>query len=101
MQFKVLGPLEVVGEFGPVTVKGARRRALLGVLLFHAGRTVPMTRLIDGIWPVDPPASAVYNLRTYVHGLRRILSSAGDTAGRLTSAAAGYRLHVDHAEFDL
>jgi DNA-binding SARP family transcriptional activator len=101
MQFKVLGPLEVVGEFGPVSVKGARRRALLGVLLFHAGRTVPMARLIDGIWPVDPPASAVYNLRTYVHGLRRILSAAGDSTERLASAAAGYRLHVDQAEFDL
>ena len=36
IEFRILGPLEVHGRDGVVTVGGARQRALLAVLLLHA-----------------------------------------------------------------
>jgi DNA-binding SARP family transcriptional activator len=101
MRFHVLGPLEVVGDAGPVRVNGRRRRALLTVLLFHAGRVVGLAELVDSIWLDDPPESAVANIRTYVSDIRRLLRLAGDSAARLVSHPAGYYLEVGADELDL
>ncbi|MCC2333053.1 AfsR/SARP family transcriptional regulator [Cellulomonas wangsupingiae] len=101
MEFNVLGSLEVVGDGSPVEISGAKRRALLAVLLLHTGRTVPVPRLVEMLWPDTPPPSAVYNLRTYVHGIRRALLAAERTPDRLTRDLAGYRLAVEPGEFDV
>lgn len=101
MRFQVLGPLEVSGTTGPVHVTGRRRRALLAALLVHCGRVVTIPALIDGVWADEPPNSAVFNIRTYVYSLRRLLRQAGDQPGRLSSHPAGYRLAVQRDEFDL
>jgi DNA-binding SARP family transcriptional activator len=36
MQFRVLGPLEVVGADGLLSIRRGKRRALLALLLIHA-----------------------------------------------------------------
>lgn len=48
MEFRILGPLEVVVDEQPVEL-GRRQRALLATLLLHAGQTVSTERLIDAI----------------------------------------------------
>ena len=59
MEFRLLGPLEVVGDDGaPVAIGGRRPRALLTLLLLHPNEVVSTDRLIDGIWGERPPASA-------------------------------------------
>ena len=47
LEFRVLGPLELVGEDGPVRLGGPRQRATLAILLLHANRVVPAERLAD------------------------------------------------------
>jgi DNA-binding SARP family transcriptional activator len=42
LEFRVLGPLEVVGDGGPVRLSGPRQRATLAVLLLSANRVVPV-----------------------------------------------------------
>ena len=42
LEFRVLGPLEVVGERGPVSLGGPRQRATLAILLLGANRVVPV-----------------------------------------------------------
>ena len=101
MQFRVLGPLEIDNGSAPVTITGSKRRALLAILLLHPGRVVSIHRLVDGIWPDDPPASAIHNIRTYVHGIRRVLNECGDSADRLARSAVGYQLNVADDELDL
>jgi DNA-binding SARP family transcriptional activator len=101
MRFHVLGPLEAHGKTGPMPVKGHRRRALLAMLLLHPGRVVTLPALVDGIWADRPPDSAIANLRTYVHDLRRLLQRVGDSAARLASHPAGYHLRVGPDELDL
>ena len=51
MEFRLLGPLEVIGDDGAsVPLGGARPRALLALLLLNANDVVSTDRLIDGVW---------------------------------------------------
>ena len=48
VRFRMLGPLEVLDDDGrPLALGGAKQRALLAVLLLHAGQAVSADRLID------------------------------------------------------
>jgi DNA-binding SARP family transcriptional activator len=47
VEFRILGPLEVRQEGRPVHIRGAKERALLALLLLHAGEAVSVDRLID------------------------------------------------------
>ncbi|MCZ7436991.1 BTAD domain-containing putative transcriptional regulator [Micromonospora sp. WMMC241] len=101
MQFSVLGPLTLSADDRAVALTGTKPRLLLAVLLLSAGRTVSTARLVDALWPDAPPASAVRNLRTYVHRLRQVLDRGGDSADRLVLDGTGYHLRVDEHELDL
>ncbi|WBB76125.1 BTAD domain-containing putative transcriptional regulator [Micromonospora sp. WMMD1128] len=101
MQFSVLGPLTLSADHRVITLTGTKPRLLLAVLLLSPGRTVSTSRLVDGLWPDAPPASAVRNLRTYVHRLRQSLDRGGDSADRLVHDGPGYHLRVDEHELDL
>ncbi|MGP3948521.1 AfsR/SARP family transcriptional regulator [Streptomyces sp. 7N604] len=92
MRYSVLGYLEVNNQNGtPVAIQGKRSRALMAILVLHANRVVPLEQILDGIWPDNPPKSAVANVRTYVCQLRSLLD---DGAGKyqLESLMGGYRL---------
>ena len=59
MEFRVLGPLEVLTDEGkPVDVTGAKLRALLAMLVLHSGSVVRFDLLIDALWGDVPPQSA-------------------------------------------
>ena len=47
MDFRILGPLEVLDEDQPVLLAGGRQRALLALLLLHANEPLSTDRLID------------------------------------------------------
>jgi DNA-binding SARP family transcriptional activator len=115
MRFQVLGPLEVTTSAGPLVISAKRPRALLAILLLHANEVVSIDRIIDGLWPGEPPRSALENVRTYVSQLRWLLGradnvstdnggAASERAGskaRLESHPAGYRLLTAPEELDL
>lgn len=46
------------------------------MLVGRGGETVPVGELTEALWGGSPPPSAAENLRSYVHGLRRVLGSA-------------------------
>ncbi|WP_106401870.1 BTAD domain-containing putative transcriptional regulator [Actinocorallia populi] len=96
MLFGVLGPLAVWTDEGePVTVPGRLVRALLADLLLHEGRTVSADRLVDDLWPQDPPANPAGTLSAKASQLRKALGDA-EPGGRDLVAARppGYRLAV-------
>ncbi len=104
MDFRILGPLEVVTEGQPLALGGTRQRAVLGVLLLHANETVSIDRLIDALWGESPPSGAVQSVRVYVSRLRKALED-GDAEGGATSVlvttAGGYQLRVEDGGLDL
>ena len=95
MEFRILGELEVIGEDGPIELKAAKQRALLGILLLRANEVVSADSLIDRLWSERPPASAPKLVQVYVSQLRRAL---GD--GRIVTRAPGYVLTVEPDELD-
>ena len=50
LEFRLLGPLEVVGDDGPLPLGGLRQRAILAALLLRAGQVVPTERLVHDVW---------------------------------------------------
>ncbi|MFI7464506.1 BTAD domain-containing putative transcriptional regulator [Nonomuraea sp. NPDC049646] len=96
MRISILGPLEVEGDGGPVVVGGLRLRALLAVLALEAGRTVTAERLIDVLWPQEPPANAANALQTLVRRLRAALRP--DEA--IDSRPGGYALALPAEQVD-
>src|SRR5688500_11308978 len=73
MLFRVLGPLEVEADTGPVALTGARSRALLTALLLQPGAVVPAHRLIAALWGERLPEDASNALHQVVGRLRRQL----------------------------
>src|SRR6266550_4020231 len=96
MEFRILGPLEVVDGKGPVTVPGAKERAVLAYLLLHAGEVVRADRLIDELWGEDPPESARKSLQVRVANLRKVLG-----ADSVLTRPSGYLITVPQDGFDL
>jgi len=97
-EFRILGPVEAVYRGLSVPLGGLRVRTLLGVLLIHRGEIVPVSRLVEALWPGGPPAGATVTLRTHVSHLRRALADAN--VDLLTVRPAGYRLLLDCDRLD-
>src|SRR6476620_10045394 len=96
IDYRVLGPLEVLGGDGPLPLGGAKQRALLALLLLNANRVVSRDRLIDALWGDEPPETAATTVQVYVSRLRKLLPS-----GALLTRASGYVLEVEPDELDL
>ena len=96
MEFRVLGPLEVVEEGQPVALGGARQRALLAILLTRANEVVSTDRLIDELWGEQPPKAAGNTVQYYVSQLRKALGS-----DRIVTRPPGYLIRVAPGEIDL
>ncbi|NJP31077.1 BTAD domain-containing putative transcriptional regulator [Micromonospora thermarum] len=102
MRFGVLGPLAVTTDAGdPVTVPGAKVRALLADLLANRNRVVSTDRLIDDVWGDAPPANPAGALQVRVSQLRKALDDAEPGARDLVeSRAPGYVLRTDAVDAD-
>jgi predicted ATPase/DNA-binding SARP family transcriptional activator len=97
VEFRVLGPLEVVAGGQQLDLGTPRQRSLLGLLLVHVGEVISYDRLLEDLWDSDPPATARHTLQGYVHRLRRVLAA---DAWRLTTRPPGYQLKVATGELD-
>ena len=90
LEFRVLGPIEVLRNGSVIALGGRRQAALLAVLLLERGHAVSPARLVDELWDGKPPAAAQATLRSYVTRLRRVL---GDGAV-IAREPGGYALRV-------
>ena len=96
MEFRILGPLEVVEGGRQIELGGAKHRALLAVLLLHANEVVSTDRLIDALWEEQSAEGGRKTLQVYVSQLRKTLGK-----DRVQTKAPGYRLRVERDELDL
>jgi DNA-binding SARP family transcriptional activator len=96
MEFRILGPLQVLDEGRELPLGGAKQRALLALLLLDPNRVVSRDRLIDELWHADPPETAPTALQVYVSQLRKAL-------GRdlILTQPPGYLIRVSDGELDL
>ena len=97
MRFCVLGPLEAYADGRSVPVGGGRQRALLALLLVHAGEVVSRDRLIEELWAGNPPPGASQSLDAYLSRMRRAFREAG-AGDVLATRAPGYVLHAEETD---
>jgi DNA-binding SARP family transcriptional activator/pimeloyl-ACP methyl ester carboxylesterase len=96
MDFRLLGPLEVLRDHVPVRIGAGKQRALLAILLLSANRTVSRERLVDSLWGEDVPGSAQKMVQIQVSQLRKALPEP-----RLSTRPPGYVLEVGQDELDV
>jgi DNA-binding SARP family transcriptional activator len=99
VEYRILGPLEVVDEGGPVALGRLKERLVLAVLLLHANEFVSRERLIDELWGPAPPPTAKKAVNVYISQLRKALARNGHDP--VATADGGYRLGVDDDELDV
>jgi hypothetical protein len=92
MEFRILGPLEVVDDGQQVDLGGAKQRALLAVLHLHANEVVSTDALIYTLWEEEMPETGRKALQVSVSQLRKALGK-----DRLQTKAAGYMLRIEDA----
>jgi DNA-binding SARP family transcriptional activator/ABC-type transport system substrate-binding protein len=100
LEFRILGPLQVLDEGRVLQLGGAKQRSTLAVLLLGRNQVVSRDQLIEGLWGASSPPSAGPTLETYVSRLRRVLPDDARGA-RLLTQPPGYRLRVETGELDL
>ena len=99
MEFRVLGPLEVLHEGEAVKIGPPQQRALFALLLVNAPVTVSVDRIIDELWGETPAARAGHAIQVYVSALRKLLA-ADPAAARIATESRGYALVIDPASCD-
>jgi DNA-binding SARP family transcriptional activator len=95
LEFGLLGPLEVGKGGRALALGGQKQRALLALLLIHAGEVLPTDRLVDELWGEDPPRTATASLQNFVAQLRKLLP-----ADVLVTRPPGYVLRVEPDQID-
>jgi DNA-binding SARP family transcriptional activator/tetratricopeptide (TPR) repeat protein len=97
MEFRILGPLDVERGDRPLRLGARRERTLLALLLLQPNVTVSIDFLVDQLWPVTPPPSAVHAVHVAVSRLRQLLD---EETPRIITQRPGYRLRVEPGELD-
>src|SRR6266480_618265 len=104
MEFRLLGPVELLAAAGPVELGTPRERHVVGVLAAEAGRLVPVATLIERVWGPEAPAGARATLRVYLSHIRKVIDKANsdsDHPATLVRRAGGYLLDIDADQVDL
>lgn len=103
MQFRVLGPLEVIDDGRVVVVRGDRQRALLAFFLINAGQALSTDRISEALWGDKPPTRSAKALSFHVAKLRAALEPGKPTRpgdDLLATVAGGYVLRADPEQID-
>lgn len=95
MEFRILGPLEVIDGRRDVTPSRPQQRALLALLLLHPGDLVTVDEAVEALWGASPPPAARNAVQGHVSRLRKLLG-----VDRIETRG-GYRLRVEEGELDV
>jgi len=97
LEFRILGPLEVVDGQRPVQLGGPKQRATLALLLLAANRVVSVEQLADALYSGAPPVTAVTQVQRQVSELRKALGSAA----AIETRSPGYVVRLSSEQLDL
>ncbi len=96
LEFRILGPLEVVGDEGPISLGGPKQRATLAILLLNVNRVVTVERLADDLYSGAAPVTAVTQVQRQISELRKALG-----ASTVETRAPGYVIRIVPEQLDL
>ena len=99
VEYRVLGPLEVLADGEPVAVPAGRCHVLLATLLLRPNQLVPVDELVDRVWEGEPP-SADRAHKTLQMVVRRVRVALGG-ADCVRTRPGGYLAAVEPDQLDL
>ena len=102
MDYRILGPIEVLDGGEPVDIGSRQQRALLAILVLHANRVVATERILEDLWPQDPIGKE-RTLWVYISRLRSILDPDREGPAKSTVLVTrdhGYVLQVPPVDVD-
>ena len=97
MNYRILGSLEAFDGERPLSLGGAKQRAVLAFLLLHANEALTRDVIIDQLWGETPPPTAAKVLQNCISALRKELPDGG---GALRTVGGAYALAVGPDELD-
>ncbi len=97
MEFRVLGPLEVVHDGSPVIVARHQCQALLALLVSRYPQGMSPDAVAEALWPEVDPAKSVNSARVHARYLRKALEAA---TADVPMAAGRYAITVGRAQID-
>jgi DNA-binding SARP family transcriptional activator len=100
MDYRLLGPLEVMHDAVALELGPPKQRAVLAALLLERGRVVSTDRLVDAVWGANPPGSALGSLQAYLSNLRRILRDGHGGQAPVRRRSPGYLIAVEPDQVD-
>ncbi|MDX3100864.1 AfsR/SARP family transcriptional regulator [Nonomuraea angiospora] len=95
MRFRILGPITVSDESGPVELSAAKIRTLLAVLLLSRSRIVSDSWIAEMLWGEDLPTTSEAQIQIYVSRLRQKLGVS------IARQRPGYLMEADPDAVDL
>jgi predicted ATPase/DNA-binding SARP family transcriptional activator len=96
VEVRVLGPIEVVGDNGPIPLGAPMHRRLLAALTSRLGETCSSDALVEALWSGAPPRSASKLLQVYTSQLRKVLPAGA----RIDTRGGGYALELERDSVD-
>jgi DNA-binding SARP family transcriptional activator len=99
LEIRLLGPVEVDSDEGPVKIGHARQRCVLAALAEEPGKVISVDDLIDRVWADAAPPGARQTLQSYVSRLRGAVGRAGEIG--LGNRDGGYVLEIEPDLVDL
>ncbi|MEW9553288.1 BTAD domain-containing putative transcriptional regulator [Nonomuraea sp. NPDC050783] len=97
----LLGPVHASVEARPIDLGVRKQRFVLALLALEANKQVTTERLVELVWPHDPPVTARGMIHTYISGLRGALARAGCRGVSVERTAGAYRLSCDADRIDV
>ncbi|MEV7969309.1 BTAD domain-containing putative transcriptional regulator [Sphaerisporangium sp. NPDC088356] len=99
MEFRILGPLEVIAGTDRLDIGGSRQRITLANLLLDANRLVTVDRLAEAIYGEDLPPTARAQVQICISSLRRLFA-AHEGADIISTHPRGYTIRVEDGRLD-
>ncbi|HEV2635146.1 MAG TPA: BTAD domain-containing putative transcriptional regulator [Actinocrinis sp.] len=99
MEFRILGPIEVVCGARRLEIAGVRQQAALATLVLAANRVVTVERLLEAIYGQDLPPTGRSQVQIGISSLRRLFAAHGHP-DLIDTRSGGYSLRADEAQCD-
>ena len=97
LDVRLLGPLEVRVDGRPASFPRGNATTILALLLDDAGRVIPMSGLVSGVYGDDFPLDPEAQIQNTIGVLRRQLGAARD---RIETVGRAYRFRITEDELD-
>src|SRR5882757_3497326 len=103
-RLQVLGPVRAWHAGQEIPLGPPQRKAVLGMLLVKAGRTLSTDQIIEQVWGERPPAKPLAAVQAHISVLRKILDPdrvPWEPSRLISSVRGGYLLDPEGVDADV